>query len=359
MNLSKFKELTKKFESRNYEHDNKYIDQTLYYSSWFGNLLSVIFAFFFVNSLVSQAAVHFAGQDIVLPIFIILFLTMFELLKRFVFGNVTITILVAKKITGKIVAGILFTSILVIGSFYLSMSGAQHYVNKTEVITANTDSIINSQVDSLNAYSAIEIKKIEAKIAYVYEAAQTRKRITLTRDEVKDVKQWEQDIKGIKQERDQEVEQVKNNVDLKQDKQLAKSSKSQFAFLLLSGFIELLILCGVGFRNYYSFTSFKQTKEVLDDNPNFKKLESYQTMLQVLYNNCKIKINTPLPGLSKFQELLNARTRVKMSPTYVKEFFNVMGHLNIIQVSKKVKYTNMSYEQACEVLNNYIVLDNE
>lgn len=359
MNLDTFKSLTKKFENKNFEKDNNAIDKTLYYSSWFGNLLSVIFAFFFINSLISQAATHFAGQGIILPIFIVLFLTMFELLKRFVFGNVTVTLLTMKKATTKVVMGVLFALLLVSGSFYLSMSGAQHYVNKNEIITTNTDSLITENIQQIKAESTVEIGKVEQKIQYVYEAAQTRKKVALTRDEIKDIKQWEQEIKILKQDADRKIELTKQDVKLQQDSKLEKSNKSQLAFLLLSFFIELLICIGVGYRQYYMFASYKQMKESIEGNPNFKKLELYKQMMQVLFNNGKTVVNAELPSYNKFAELINAKTRIKVSTITIKEFLSVMTHLNIIYISGKKRYTQVSYEKALETLNNYIPLENE
>lgn len=357
MNLDTFKSLSKKFENKNFEKDNSAIDKTLYASSWFGNILSVIFAFFFINSLISQAATHFAGQEIVLPIFIILFLTMFELLKRFVFGNVTTTLLTMKAFTVKVIAGVAFALLLVCGSFYLSMSGAQHYVNKNDQITVNTDSIINSNQAAVKAETAIEIKKVEDKIQYVYEAAQNRKRTTLTRDEIKDIKQWEQDIKSLKAESDTKVQLAKEQFQLQQKNKIDRSNSSQLAFLMLSFFIELLICIGVGYRQYYSFACYKQMKQNIDNNPNFKKLELYKQMLQVLFNNGKTPVNSELPSYNKFAELINAKTRIKVSTVTIKEFLSVAQHLNIIYVSSKKRYTQVDYEKALETLNNYIPIE--
>lgn len=359
MNLDTFKQLSKKFDNKNFEKDNSMIDKTLYYSSWFGNLLSVIFAFFFINSLISQAATHFAGQNIILPIFIVLFLTMFELLKRFVFGNVTTTLLTAKVISTKVILGGLFALLLVGGSFYLSMSGAQHYVNKNEQITLNTDSIISNNSNKIKEETASEIKKIEDKIQYVYSAASTRKRIALTREEMSDVKQWEQDIKDLKNQTDSKIELAKQELKLQQDTKLEKSNQSQYAFLLLSFFIELLICIGVGYRQYYLFVSYKQMKETIENNPNYKKLELYKQMLQVLFNNGKLPMNSELPSYNKFGELMNAKTRTKVSMITIKEFLGVATHLNIIYVSGKKRYTQVNYEKALETLNNYITIENE
>lgn len=359
MDLNKYKELLKKFESRNYEKDTQVIDKTLFYSSWFGNLLSVIFAFFFVNSLVDQAAVHFSGQHIILPVFIILFLSMFELLKRFVFGNITTTLLVAKNITLKIVIGVIFALLLIAGSFYLSMSGAQQYVNKSDIIKTNSDSLIVSQVIKLDSTYQTEIKKIESRINFVYESAQTRKRITLTRSEVKDIKLWEEEVKGLKQEKESKIKELKLNTLNKQTEQLAKSNNSQFAFLLLSGFIELIILIGVSFRQFYSYTSFKQMKEKLDNNPNFHQLETYKSFLQILFNNGKTTNNSELPSFRRFFELVNTKSRIKHTQVSVKKFLSTIEHLNIIYTTSKKKYTKVSFDQAVDILSNYIPLEDE
>lgn len=357
MKLDIFRQLKRKFENKDFEHDNLYIDRTLYYSSWFGNLLSIVLAFFFVSTLVGGSAVHFAGQAVILPIFIVLFLTAFELLKRFVFGNVTTAVLTSKKFAARTFAGILFALMLVSASFYLSLSGAKYYVNKNETIVANIDSITTAQSDSISKEYQGEISKVEQKIAYTYDAAKLRKRKALTQDELLNIKAWEQDIKDLKKERDFKIEEFKKEIEQKQGTQIDKSEKSQFAFVLLSAFIELLILIGVGYRQFYTFTCFQQKKEVLEGNPNYKKLELYSEMMQVLFNNGKIAPSTQLPAFNRFKELVNSKTRIRVPDRMLKEFLTLMNHLEITYTSGRTRYTGVSYEKAQETLENYINID--
>lgn len=358
MNLDQFKTLSKKFENKNFEKDNSLIDKTLFYSSWFGNLLSIIFAFFFINSLVGQAAVHFAGQNVILPVFIIAFLTMFELLKRYIFGNLVTNILI-NPINAKVIASIAFALILIFSSFYLSMSGAQHYVNKSEVIESNTDSIITNQTKAIDSLTTIEITKVEAKIQYVYNAAQERKRTALTRDEVKDVKQWEEDIKHLKTEKETKIKAISKDVVEDKKKQTEKSESSQFAFLILSGFIELIILIGVGFRQYYSYACYLQMKERIQGDPIYKKLDLYKQMLQTIYNNGRVSVNSELPSMNRLAELINAKSKIKINSATIKEFLSIAQHLEIIYTSGKKKCIQVPYDKALEKINNYIPLDNE
>ena len=83
MQLDRYKKFQLKFENTNFESTYKWTAKILDFSSYLGNIFGVIFSFFFVNHLASQAAVHFSGQEIILPIFIVLFLSGFELTKRF------------------------------------------------------------------------------------------------------------------------------------------------------------------------------------------------------------------------------------------------------------------------------------
>lgn len=357
MNLEIFEKLRGKFENKNFEKDYYYIERTLFVSSLFGNLLSIIFAFFFVNSIVKNAAVHFPGQQYILPLFIVVFLTMFELLKRFTFANITYTYFTAKRLTTKFLIGAMFATVLISGSFYLALNGAQRYVSKADQITLNTDSIIVQNTNDLNLQYNAEISKAEDKINYVYSAANSRKRKSLTTEEIVVVKSWENDIKELKKERDSKIENVKQEVLSKTDKKLETNNESQIAFILLFAFVELLILIGVGFHAYYTFSSFTETKEKLDANPNYKKLGEYSELLQVLFNNGKLTVNDELPGANRFRELVGAKIKIKPSQRAVKEFLALTNHLNITYSHNSTRRAKVAYTEAKDILLNYLSLN--
>lgn len=359
MDLQYFAKLQKKFENKRFEHFHYWTKQILYYGSFLGNILSVILSYFFVSKLTSETAVHFAGQAWILPLFIILFLTIFEFAKRFTVGNTITTFLTNKKgLSGGLIGGVLFSFLLVALTFYLSLSGASYYANKSDIIETTTTNTINVQTDSLSKFYTNENKKYEDRINYLYKAAESRKRKSLTESEVSQVKAWEFAIKDNKIELDKKIQALNESQSLTADKEKAKSSSNQWAFILISAFIEILIIVGVGFKCYWEFFSFKEQKEALANNTNYQKLLIYTALLRVLFNNGKLSTGATLPTFNQFKDLNNATGKHYQLKT-LKEFMVLMNHLKVTQLVGKTRTTLVSYEQAQEILENYLVVDTE
>lgn len=356
MDLEKYNSLKKQFENRQFEKSQYWTNKVLYYGSFLGNLLSIILSFFFVNKISQETAVHFAGQSWILPIFIILFLTIFEFAKRFTFANTVTIFLTVKKLTLTFFLSLFFSLSLITLTFYLSLSGANHYANKSEVIESNTQQNVNKVSDSLTNYYTIENKKLEDRINYLYNAASQRKRKSLTESEVQQVKSWEILIEKNKETLDSKVKERNQALLLDADKEKEKSNKNQIAFILISAFIELLILIGVGFSQYYLFVSFKEKKESLTNNTNYHKLINYLDLLKVLYNNGKITKGAILPSFNQFKDLANASGKKYQYKT-LKEFMTLTNHLKITQIIGKSKTVCVSYEQAEEIVKNYLTIE--
>lgn len=356
MDLGKYHSLQKKFENKRFEKTHYWTNKTLYYGSFLGNLLSIILAFFFVNKISKETAVHFAGQDWILPIFVVLFLTIFEFAKRFTFANTVVSYLTTKKLTLTFFLSLIFSLSLVGLTFYLSLSGANHYANKSEVIEINTQQSINKVNDSLTNYYVVENKKLEDRIDYLYTAAAQRKKKSLTESEVQQVQGWEVLIEKNKQVLENKIKEANQVSLLSAEKEKEKSSKNQIAFILISAFIELLILIGVGFSQYYAFVSFKEKKEGLVNNANYHKLINYLDLLRVLYNNGKTTTGAILPSFNQFKDLANASGKKYQYKT-LKEFITLTSHLKIIQTVGKNKTVIVSYEQAQEIINNYLTIE--
>lgn len=359
MNLEHFAKLQKKFENKRFETFHYWTKNILYYGSFLGNILSVILSFFFVNKIAGETAVHFAGQGWILPLFIILFLTIFEFAKRFTVGNTITSLLTSKKgLTGGFLGGLLFSFLLVALTFYLSLSGASYYANKSDVIEATTTTTINVQSDSLTKFYLGENKKYEDRINYLYKAAESRKRKSLTESEVSQVKAWEFAIKDNNAALEKKVLAINESQLLTADKEKDKSSSNQLAFILISAFIEILIIIGVGFKQYYEFYSFKEQKEALANNANYHKLLIYSELLRVLFNNGKLTTGAILSSQNAFKDLVNATGKRYQFKT-LKEFTILMNHLKVTQLVGKTRTTLVSYEQAQEILENYLVIDTE
>ena len=85
MKLDKFFKLKNELETFSFENNFSSLSKTLYYFSFLGNIFLVLFSYFFIKDVTNSIPVLFTGQGVFFSIFIILFMTGYELFKRFTF----------------------------------------------------------------------------------------------------------------------------------------------------------------------------------------------------------------------------------------------------------------------------------
>ena len=91
MKLDKYNKLRAKFELFSFENNFFTLDKVLYYFSFLGNIFLVLFSYFFIKDVTNTIPPLFPGQDIFFSIFIILFMSGYELFKRFSFEQLIVT----------------------------------------------------------------------------------------------------------------------------------------------------------------------------------------------------------------------------------------------------------------------------
>jgi hypothetical protein len=356
MKLEKFNSLKKEIEEKTFESEYFVLEKILFYGSFLGNILSIVLGYVYLNELMSQAAMSFKGQSFVLPIVIVLFLGLFELLKRFMFGKLTLNWLISPvKLSLKNLSSILFMLVLIIGTFFLTIGGAKKFVDKNEQIINTTDSTLTFNIDSLNKTYNLEIEKIENKIQYIYNVAQYRKRKSLTTEEIKNIKLWEQDIKDLKKERDIKIKTIESKLKDKASYQIEKSNKTQTTFILLSAFIELIILIGVGFRSYFTFVTYTEAKEKYKANKNYQKYLDYSKLLDILYTKNKFEKGMELISQKKFEELVQASGNY-YTKNIIKNFLTLLNHLEITKIDGGTRRALKSKEEALTAIKEYFNL---
>ena len=110
MKLDKYNKLKVKLEVYKLEKNYFTLNRILYYFSFLGNIFLIYFGYFFVKSITESIPPLFPFQDIFFTIFVALFLTGYELTKRFVLEQLCISILQVKKATLPIIVGALVCS---------------------------------------------------------------------------------------------------------------------------------------------------------------------------------------------------------------------------------------------------------
>ena len=142
--------LKEKTVERSYSERFKNVRFSLYWFSWIGNIFSIFLAFFFVKSLF-ETSFSEVGTSIYVLGGIIIFLSLFEFLKRYIFGLFSGEYLKDKHtiFRSNMITFLLSVVLIVSASFYLSLNGAKKFVDnkKIEVKSKTCKSIPKSNYE--------------------------------------------------------------------------------------------------------------------------------------------------------------------------------------------------------------------
>jgi hypothetical protein len=347
MKLEKYFKLKNDLETFSFEKNFNSLSTTLYYFSFLGNIFLILFSYFFIKDITNSIPALFNGQELFFSIFIILFMTGYELFKRFAFEQLTSTVLRVKRITFNIILGTAVCLTLVAGSFYLSLNGAHRLVDTSETVESKLDTIQNQVTDSI---STIYTQRIALKEQQIKAINNNDEDGVLSKRQQNTVFKLEADVKSYEVERDARIKEFEEKTGNKLSKQEDKIQQNSFAFAVMVFFLELIILIGVAFNAYYIWTSYDEMKQLLST-PKFKQLELNLRLLKLYYQNGRKKEQDPTIVRSKMLSLTSA-SKITVSQKEVIDFIVLCSELEIITGTRRKKVYNMSYEKAKGLLEN-------
>lgn len=335
MKLDKYNKLKVKLEVHKLEQNYFTLDRILYYFSFLGNIFLIYFGYFFVKSITDSIPPLFPFQDTFFTIFVALFLTGYELTKRFTLEQLSISILQVKKFTVSIAIGSLVCLGLIAGSFYLSIKGAHRLVDNTEVVQAAVEGTTTQRADSIAKYYDKEIEYYRTQPARTRADRQYRDSI----------------VASLQQTKDTKLKEIETKSQEKTDSKLATTEENSTAFFYITIFLELLILIGVGFNAFYTIGSYDETKKLLQT-PKYKQLELNLKLLKLYYQNGKKTAGDPTLSYNKFQSLVQTQG-IYCSQKDLKSFITLCQELEIVKDYKtRRKEIAMPYDQAKSLLEN-------
>ena len=339
MKIDKFNKLKLKLEVFRLEQNYFTLDKVLYYFSFLGNIFLIYFGYFFVKSITNTIPSLFPFQEIFFTIFIALFLTGYELTKRFTLEQFFTGLMQYKKFTANLFIGCWISSLLIAGSFYLSIKGAHRLVDNSENVIAKTDSTIALKQDSIAKYYDTEI------LYYRNQSARTRS----------DKKYRDSIVNVLQRTKDEKINQVESRTQTKTSATLEKNTENSTAFFFITIFLEMIVLIGVGFDAFYTVGSYEETKKLLQT-PKFKQLELNLKLLKLYYQNGKKIVGDQTLSFNKFQSLVQTQ-KIDASQKDLKTFIVLCQELDIIKEFRgKKKEFMMSYQEAKDLLENQEVI---
>lgn len=369
MRIEDYKKLEKRINNQNFNEGYKTINYVLLALSWFGHIASVFLAYFMLSKILAGAM---TDNPVVVFFASVIILSGIELLKRDIFDKFSIQYLKLKSLQK--VLPLFMLSVLIIGiSFYSSISGAGEFASKEKQLDTDKDKIITTYSDSLNVIkdSIFVVKDSEIKIlkdkldvkdkeqtdieAQQPLSRQQRQRVADLKNERAtlrtDIEKIESDKEEVKKETETKIEAKKSDLGSKTDEKKKDNSKNTVMFVIVSTLIELTILAGVYFNEYYKFRSYREFRDKLEKDPNYQKYMLYEQMLSVVYGE-DAKMNQKLPSNKSIIDMCKVNDMIVLNKD-VTDFLKVMTSLGIIKVSGSVKYINKQRDLSFDILRKH------
>jgi len=370
MKINEFKKLEEKINGQNFNKGYKNINVVMLLLSIFGHFASIFLAYFALSKVLGGVI---ENNPVAVFIASIVMLGGLELLKRDIFDKFSIQYLKVKSFT-KDVLPLFLLSITIIGvSFYASIHGAQEFSSKSDVIEQDKKEIINQFSDSLTKVYNVKIAQIDTEIKSdkekidVKDKEQTdleaiqpptrsaKQRIKDLKDEKnvlrEDVVKLEGDINVVKQELATKIKEHETEVGAETEDKKKDNSSNSLAFVLISTLIELIILAGVYFNEYYKFRSYREFRDKIEKDPNYQKWMLYDQVLDIIYTE-DTKMNQKLPSNKGIIDMCKVSDIIVL-PKDITDFLKVMAGLGIIKVSGSSRYINKQRDLSFEVLRKH------
>ena len=380
MKIQEFERLENKINNQNFHENYKTINNVMIALSYFGHIASIFLAFFMLSKVlfgVMDNKIIVYGSTLVV-------LSSIELLKRDIFGKFSRSYLKLRSF-GKDVLPLFFLSIAIIGiSFYSSIKGASEYSSKGDKIDQNYIELNKKYEDSLTKVYQIKIDVIEKQklskdgsLSVLYDQQNQLNTLALSGELTKDQKKLlrslpsqikalenenkpfieskESEIKSIEKERDDKIKKHHLDSEKESKKKKDDNSSNSVTFIIFSTLIEISILAGVYFKDYYDVRSYREKKVQIEKDPNFQKWRVYKQILEIIYTE-ETKVNQKLPSGKSIIDLCKTNDVIILNKDLT-NFLKTMSSLGIIKVSGITRYINKQRELAFEILNKHFNIE--
>lgn len=276
MKISEFQKLEESVKEQDFNKSFKNINRVMFFLSIFGHVASIFLAYFLFSKILSGAI---TDNPVLVAISSVLLLSGLELLKREIFDKFSLQQIKYKSVTKSDVFPLMVVSLIIVSiSFYSSIKGAQEFSSKSKEIDTNVESKITSYEDSLRLLEKNEITLLKGKIESVSfkidekDKEQTdlqnspelnrqgKVRIKDLKNQIKDLNversQYKAEIDTIQKRNEKKISSFKMKEESKGLDKKTENKDNSFFFVIISTLIELVILFGVYFNEYYKYRSY-------------------------------------------------------------------------------------------------------
>lgn len=370
MDLKKYDELKKKISKKDFEGNNEGLDKWLWRFSFIGNASAIFFAYFLVYpALHKTIGLHllsgFWGIAIAF-LLTILFLTIFEVTKRYSVRNFSNDYVYNhKKITPKIVGWLGVAITIIVLSFYLSIAGSKNLASTSVFKNKAVETEVTSKTDSLTSiYSEKKLvyendnerlrtvtnnlreKLVETPFEYVTARREYQTSIDKNTQAI-NVNQVE--IDRINGELNVKLTELKTELDISKETHRDEDTKNIFLFIIIVIFNELVIIGGIYFREYYEHTLYELNRQKFEKV--YLKRDRYRALTTFIYNNGKAQLGDNVMGGLELKKIIEEKTNIPKK--FVDEYLYDMDNMGIFIVNGKRRHIGKTYNEALNIINEY------
>ncbi len=359
MRIEEYKKLEYKINNENFNQSYKTINMIMKILSYFGHVASIFLAYFMLSKVISGAM-----TDSIIAVFIasIVILGGIELLKRSIFDKFSIQYLKTKTINKEVLPLFLLSFTIIGISFYASIAGAAEFSSKSKVLDTTKKEVLTTYKDSVSNSYNTKITLLETKMENKDKEQTDLEALPATRQQksrINDLKKDKEDIKtdiiNLKLELKETLKSKENEVSSETDEKKQDNSKNSLTFVIISSLIELTILIGIFFNEYYKFRSYREFRDKIEKDPAYQKWFLYEKILSVIYTE-DTKINQKLPANKSVIEMCKVNDVIVL-PRDIMDFLKVLSGIGIIKVSGSSRYINKSRELAFENLKKHFNIE--
>ena len=367
MDLNKYNTLRNKIKNRDFENKYSKLDKFLYWFSWAGNAGSIFFAYFLVfpaffkainaNLSTGDLSIYLAG------FLSVVVLGVFELVKREVLSNLSFDFVRHKyRITKTFVGWFLFSITLICASFYFSLNGAINFADTSKKENITIEQNIDSEIDSLKLLYTNQKQPFiddnkslrDANVGLRNKINETPLNFRTVRKELQEnidknlqtIRMNDDKIDELNDELIKITDELKNGLQKTKNENETEDSKNIILFLIISSSIELIIILGVYFREYYDYNVYLTNSSELEGI--IIKRDRYNTLLKFLYKEGIVSRGEKIMGVSKLKEIVSEKSKITTPHKFVDDFINDITYMGIIELVGKRRVIKVDYEEALE-----------
>ena len=362
MDIKKYEGLRKKVMEHGFESKYKNLDKWLFGSSFFGNVGSIFFAYFLVFPALNKAITSnltSGGFGLLLGISAtIIILALFEYIKRIVLTNLSFDIV--KKDVAKSILWLVFSIGIIGASSWLSIKGAVNFASTSNKYNVVMDSTYQSKLDSITPDFDTKIQQIrvdndtlrskndklrqlliETPLNYVNTRKEYNKiindNLSVIESNDNKVSTLEKELANIRSDLDDEkqfmISEYKMNVE-----------SDQTLFFIIAFSIELIIILGIYFREYYDFHIYLIHEKDLEEI--YRKINNFKLLLKFIYKNGDVGIGDGIISAAKLKEIVKDSANIPTPNKFIDIFINEITYMGIIRLEGRRRFANVSFADA-------------